>query len=118
MYLSYVDYGNMGGELEETAFERLALRAQKYVDRLTHGRLQKDTDVRRCVQLAMWALIGAMQESDEHGGRSVEQMSNDNVSVRYAAVADERRYAQIVREYLAGEVNDAGTELLYAGVDA
>lgn len=118
MYLEYADYVQMGGMLEEGVFARLEMRAEKCIDRLTHGRLHRESGVRECVRLAVWQLIGAMNDSDEHGGRSVEQLSNDSVSVRYASDRAEAGYARIVREYLSGETTEDGTELIYAGVDA
>lgn len=118
MYLEYAQYAQMGGELAEDAFIRLEMRARKCIDRLTHGRLRGENPVRESVKQAVWELMAAMQESDEHAGRSVESLTNDGVSVKYAAGDNDYRYAQIVREYLADERAASGVGLMYAGVDA
>jgi len=116
VYLEYTQYVQMGGEMAEDAFAWLELRARKCIDRLTHGRLKGEDPVRESVKLAMLEVMAAMQASDEHAGRQVESMSNDGVSIKYAA-AEGDRYAQIVREYLADECA-GGVGLMYAGVDA
>lgn len=116
MYLDYAQYAQLGGELAEEDFRWLEMRARKYIDRLTHGRLQGENPVRESVKAAMWRLMEAMQAGDEHGGRSVESLSNDGVSVKYAKEEGDR-LAQIVREYL-GDERAGGVGLMYAGVDA
>lgn len=116
--LDFAEYQLMGGTAAEAEYERLSLRAEKLVNRMTHGRLKADSEVRDCVKQACFALAEAMRQEDEHGGRAVETLSNDGVSVRYAPMDAQARYAAIVREYLSGEVSAAGTGLLYAGVDA
>lgn len=118
MYLDYGQYLQMGGELDEDVFIRLEARARKCIDRLTHGRLRSEIPVRESVKQAMWGLMTAMQENDEHSGRAVESLTNDGVSVKYAAGGDgNARYAQIVREYLGDETAASGVGLMYAGVD-
>ena len=116
MYLEYAQYAQMGGELAEEQFAWLEMRARKCIDRLTHGRLRNEMPVRESVKLAMWQLMQAMQQSDEHDGRQVESLTNDGVSVKYAGVEGDR-YAQIVKEFL-GDERAGGVGLMYAGVDA
>lgn len=116
VYLDYAQYAQMGGELAEEQFQWLEMRARKYIDRLTHGRLKGETPVRESVKLAMWKVMEALQASDEHEGRQVQSLTNDGVSVKYAD-AEGDRIAQIVREYL-GDERKGGVGLMYAGVDA
>ena len=40
MMLEYAEYQSRGGTAEENAFRMLEMRAEKMVDRLTHGRLR------------------------------------------------------------------------------
>lgn len=120
-YLDYTDYVSMGGTLGEAAFDLQEFRARQYIDAMTHGRIRGETTVRDAVKYATFALIGAMADSDHNHGREVASESNDGVSVSYAtsgAAGTQARYAQIVRDYLACEVDANGTALLYAGVDA
>lgn len=118
MYLNYDEYEQMNGTLEEEVFAPLAMRAQKLIDRMTHGRLQGEESVRESVKQAMFCLIGAMAEADSHGGRAVQALTNDGVSIKYMPGSVLLQYRQIVREFLADEKSAAGVGLMYAGVDA
>ena len=42
MYLTYAEYQNMGGTLEEATFNDLAYEAQTYIDWVTFRRLQEE----------------------------------------------------------------------------
>lgn len=129
MYLSFSEYVGMGGKIAEGAFARQELRARKLIDRMTHGRIRDETPVRDAVKAAMFELIDAGEAQDKeaaaHGGREIAGMSNDGVSVSYAAGGDlgfgmrwSARKCAIITEYLQGETTKEGIALLYAGVDA
>ena len=130
-YLTYDEYEQMGGQLSEAAFSTLEFRASKALDALTHGRVMNEQPVRMAVKQAVYALISAMQMDDEnanaYGGRDVQSMSNDGVSVTFAAGAQAgvdtvraqgARYMGLLKSYLAGETTGEGISLIYAGVDA
>ena len=118
MLLDYAGYRAMGGAAAENAFAGLEIRAEKCIARMTHGRLRGEAATRECVKQAAFALIEAMRQADEHGGRAVESLTNDGVSVKYAVEEMQAAYARIMREFLAGETDERGVALLYAGVDA
>ena len=90
-YLTYDEYEQMGGQLSEAAFSTLEFRASKALDALTHGRVMNEQPVRKAVKQAVYALIGTMHMDDEnanaYGGRDVQSMSNDGVSVTFSAAA-------------------------------
>lgn len=121
-YLEYSDYTSMGGALPEAAFDRHAFRAQQCIDAMTHGRMRADAQVRPAARYAAFELIGVLEAAERDHGREVASMSNDGVSIAYAVSGASggvsARCAQIVRGYLACEVDANGTALLYAGVDA
>ena len=130
-YLTYDEYKQMGGQLSEAAFSSLEFRASKAVDTLTHGRVMNEQPVRKAVKQAVYALIGTMHMDDEnasaYGGRDVQSMSNDGVSVTFASGAQagaeavraqNARYAGLLKSYLAGETTEDGLSLIYAGVGA
>ena len=118
--LSYARYQQLGGKLYEAAFAPLEMRASKVVDALTHGRVRRESPPREAVGRAVFALIAAMDAEAEDGGRAVTSLVNDGVSITYAARTGPLagRWAQVAREYLAGEETGDGLPLLYAGVEA
>lgn len=119
-YLTYSEYQDSGGTLGAAAFLRYEFRARQLVDQLTHGRVRSEQTVRESVQRAVFDLIEAMAGDASHGGRELQSMSNDGVSVAYAAASPSgtrARYGDIVCEYLDSEVTGDGVALLYAGVD-
>lgn len=128
MYLEYSDYAQMGGELEPDVYERLVAKAERLIDRATHGRLQRMAEVSKPVKYCIMELIGALQADESLGGvaagREISSMSNDGVSVSFAssgasaAMAASARHMAIIREWLDGEVTEDGVQLLYAGCDA
>lgn len=127
-YLTYDEYEQMGGQLSEAAFSTLEFRASKALDALTHGRVMNEQPVRMAVKQAVYALISAMQMDDEnasaYGGRDVQSMSNDGVSVTFASGAQgaeavraqSARYNNVLKAFLFGEVTEDGVPLIYAGV--
>lgn len=127
-YLTYDEYEQMGGQLSEAAFSALEFRASKAVDTLTHGRVMNEQPVRTAVKQAVYALIGTMHMDDEnasaYGGRDVQSMSNDGVSVTFSAAAaggdaaraQNARYNNVLKAFLFGEVTEDGVPLIYAGV--
>lgn len=118
-YLTYEQYLQMGGALEEAAFAPLQARAQACIDALTHRRMAGETSARPCATRAAFALVEAMRAQEEHAGRCVATMANDGLSVTYADGGEPSAiYARIVREHLSGQTTPQGVSVLYAGVDA
>lgn len=128
MYLTYEEYAGMGGGAPESAFRRLEAKARAEVNRLTFGRVTGEDPARQNVKFCMYDLICAI-EADEGiaamgAGREISAMSNDGISVSFAASgsgsarSSAARYAAIARSWLSGECTACGIPLLYAGVDA
>ena len=122
MYLDYGSYAQMGGELEPDVYERLAAKAERLIDRATHARLKAQAIVPDGVKYCIMELINAIQADESMGGmsagREISSMSNDGVSVSFAAMAASARYMEIIRQWLDGDTTEAGVHLLYAGCDA
>lgn len=120
MYLTQRQFENMGGaEMDDVIYNRYAAHADAVIDRMTHGRIKDEETVRSNVQYAAFDLITAMVSDSANNGHEVASVSNDGVSVTYAsgaATSPQRRYANIVRDYLENEEID-GVSILYAGVD-
>ena len=114
---------------------RQYLRARQ---RQRAGRQRSDTvsrahDARRAICAAhhghaLPELRAAIQADENMGsmsaGREISSMSNDGVSVSFAAsgasaaMAASARYMAIIHGWLDGETTEAGVHLLYAGCDA
>lgn len=128
MYLDFNTFAKMGGDnsLAEQ-YSRLEFKARRLIDQMTHDRLAGETPVRDSVKYCMFELISAIT-SDEQiaglGGREIASMSNDGISATYVTGSDTdsniigKRYARIIRQWLAGETTACGINILYAGVDA
>lgn len=104
---------NYHGQLSESDFLALSMRAAAYVDDLTMGRSSGDlteAEAQR-VDLALCAVTDAMHTAQELGG--VTSQTNDGVSVSYAA-----DYAGATGKHIrdAAAVYLAQTNLLFRGV--
>lgn len=137
MYLTYAEYQNMGGTLEEATFDDLAYEAQTYIDWVTFRRLQEEgSDIPEAVKKCMYHIIklianklAALQANpnglEEHNseGAGIESQSNDGVSISYNVISAKDIVATMQKEiddtisrYLQGIRNNLGKKLLYRGL--
>lgn len=137
MYLSYVEYQNMGGTLDETAFNDFEFEAEAIVDWYTFNRLQNDTTYPEKLKQCMYKLIKLAQqkqdalslgasedgESTEGSGKYVASRSNDGVSISYNIMSASEVFGTLKDEtkktiilYLNGVVNELGRKVLYRGL--
>lgn len=139
MYLSYEDYKNMGGTLDETTFDDLAFEASTQIDWYTFGRLRSENyeslakDVKKCMyhiiklirdeQLA--SSLATDSEGDETNGTAstIVSQSNDGVSISYNVLSAsdavenaKTKIEQSIKRYLAYVKNSLGRKVLYRGV--
>ena len=121
MYASYQDYTQrFGGRAipDEAAFNRLAIRADAVLDRITLGRAAKYRDVRGRLAMACCAVAEKLQEQEEAlltengGGRiAAEQVGDHRVQYRTQSRLDlNAEMAALAELYLTG------TGLLYRGI--
>jgi hypothetical protein len=132
MYLTYEEYQNMGGTLDETTFNDLEFEAEALVNWYTFNRLKKDTTFPEELKRLMKYLINNAQANpissvtNDAAGVStsvVSSQSNDGVSVSYNVLsakdtmeALKASSAEAVQRYLQGVMNEAGQLLLYRGI--
>lgn len=133
MYLTYAEYQNMGGTLDEATFDDLEFQAEAVVNWYTFNRLKQDTtfpeELKRLMKYlinlaySQSGLIDASGSGDVDTSKTIASQSNDGVSVSYNilsakdlmdAVKSESESA--VKMYLQGVMNEAGRLLLYRGV--
>ena len=136
MYLTYDEYIDMGGTLEdETAFEQFEFEARSIIDWWTFNRLHKQTTYPEAVKRCMFRLIELAQEKEIAmtpvvGGSSntvktagIVRESNDEVLTEYNTLTSKQTLDMVraetktvVSRYLQGVRNSLGHSLLYRGV--
>lgn len=137
MYLTFVEYQNMGGTLDETAFSDFEFEAEAIIDWYTFNRLQNDSTYPEKLKQCMYKLIKLAQErqgalslgeadsgeSTENTGRYIASRSNDGVSVSYNVMGASEVFSSLkdemgktVQLYLNGVVNELGRKVLYRGL--
>ncbi len=146
MYLTYEAYQNMGGTLEETAFNNFEYEAETIVNWYTFNRLKEETEYPDELARCMYKLIeyaklqaDALMLGRELGGEAgssnqgtnisyIKSQSNDGVSVSYNSIdasdlfgklsSNDRGnpFETIVFRYLQGVRNSLGKRLTYRGL--
>lgn len=123
--LTHNRYAELGGTCDHMDFVRYVAKAEALIHDVTHGRLDGDDPIPDSVEFAVFDIVNAMHEDALNGSatREITSMSNDGVSVTYAAsglkpsAAISAKYMSIVRGYLRNETDSHGTMLLYCGVN-
>ena len=136
-YLTYDEYTEVGGTLDETEFNYYAYEAESYIDWYTFNRLHKMTEipdaVKRCevylikfIQERLAVLGVSLGENDGNANNpimSVMSQSNDGVSVSYGSMSAKdanaslyKEVEQTIQRQLAGVTNELGRKLLYRGI--
>lgn len=135
MYLTYSEYQNMGGTLDETLFNDLEFEAEAQVDWYTFNRLQNEAQFPERLKRCMYALIKLIYKvqqasmlGDDGSGDSeinaaVASQSNDGVSISYNVVSakdavdlSKSEIEATIQHYLQGVMNSLGRKVLYRGL--
>lgn len=94
MYITYDEYKQLGGEVEETAFPLLEIKARKKLDYWTQNRITETNDD---IKLCMYTIINCIND-EETGESDVTSFSNDGISVSYAdAKTQEQKMNDVYR---------------------
>lgn len=136
-YLTYDEYTEVGGTLDETEFNYYAYEAESYIDWYTFNRLHNTTvipdAVKRCevylikfIQERLSVLGVSMGDSGSTAKNPIMSMmsqSNDGVSVSYGNMSAKdanaslyKEVEQTIQRQLAGVTNELGRKLLYRGL--
>lgn len=120
-YLNYEEYRSLGGELSETAFNRIVDRVNGIINNATHGRIEK----MQTVPVQAKALARDLIEycvSNPVAGSNITSKSqsagNVSESESYTVKTNEEQAADIdnmIFDYLMSVKDDNGTPLLYRG---
>ena len=136
MYLTYADYQNMGGTLDEATFGEFEFEAEAIINWYTFNRLKKSVTYPPELAKCMYALIKFAQErqailspgesvdeSSGSGTAAIASRSNDGVSISYNIMSASDLFnklktemRRVVQMYLNGVVNELGQKLLYRGL--
>lgn len=133
MYLTYEEYLNMGGTLDEAAFDNYLIDAEMLIDWYTFNRLENETVIPEKVKKCVYKLISLAdmkskafvlgREVNGDGNASVASQSNDGVSISYNTISASQALdliksdaENIIKQYLNGVVNSLGRKLLYRGI--
>jgi hypothetical protein len=123
-YLTYNEYQELGGTLNETPFNVLELEAQKNVDKYTFGRLQNLKQQINEVKVCIFKLIGLIDTYNtyENQNKSISSESTDGYSISSSQATENVSKAKIneikaiIKTYLAECKLQDGTPYLYVGV--
>lgn len=118
-YLSYGEYRQLGGNLNEMPFNVLELRARKKVDERTLGRLKDLPNQIAEVKTCIYQLIESMQIHEKQKSKNISSESTDGYSVSYGtstSTEENKQYDDIIRDYLLTCKLEDGTPYLYCGV--
>ena len=135
MYLTYEEYQNMGGTLDETTFNDLEFEARTYIDWVTFNRLWNETEIPERVKECVYHIIKLIQnkldalnangswDSENTDGSMIASQSNDGVSISYNILSAKDIISEVNKElddainrYLQGVTNSLGKKLLYRGL--
>lgn len=135
MYLTYAEYQEYGGTLDETTFNDISFEASSLIDWYTFNRLQNDSNYPEAVKRCMYSIIkyiiaqqqvnGISNDSADNSGvvAGIASQSNDGVSISYNVLSakdvvesGKAQIKQIIQQYLSSVVNSLGQKVLYRGV--
>lgn len=120
IYLTYTEYKEIGGTLDETAFNRNIDRAFGIIDNATHNRIERMAEIPQRAKTLCRDLLEYLVENN--GVKIVTSKSQSaggvSESESYATKTVDDIYGDIqnmLYDYLGNEKTDNGTPLLYRG---
>lgn len=124
-YLTYNEYIELGGTLEEMPFKILELEARQSVDKYTFGRLKNREEQNQEVKLLVYRLMTLIEsyKSLEQQNKAIASENTDGYSISYSTPSTSTTEAQesekkaLVKEYLIDCKLEDGTPYLYCGAD-
>ena len=121
IYLTYTEYKEIGGTLEETAFIRNIDRACGIIDNATHNRIECMAEVPQRAKALCRDLVEYLARystSDMVVSSRSQSAGGVTESESYVTKTDTELQADIdnmIADYLMAETDDNGTPLLYRG---
>lgn len=140
MYLTYDDFQEMGGMLDDAAFQDLEFEARTIIDWYTFGRIKKmyengeklPEEINRCMYRLIaylkdlqdaTAAVGSDGITSTGESAGIASQSNDGVSISYNTISAseklrdaDKEKQKIVQRYLNTVVDSLGRRVLYRGL--
>lgn len=126
-YLTYEEYIEYGGHLDNVSFSRLEYRAEVYVDKVSFGKLRKETKIPEAVKRLIFELVHLINTSadisKEDYTPTISSEGNDGYSISYNAGSivgvemAQKQIASMIEDYLANVRTESGEPLLYCGLN-
>ena len=123
-YLTYQEYADLGGTLEETPFNLLEYEARKEIDERTQERLIGKGNEYQDVELCVYELIrklNSYKKSDSRN-KNISSESTDGYTVNYGTQAEDTIKARkveledVIDTYLSNLKID-GVRVIWRGYD-
>lgn len=123
-YLTYEQYQEWGGTLDESAFNLAEIKARSRIDVMTQGRVKAMETVPEQVQAAMMEIIAVDQTfsaSAQAASPVAASFTTDGYSESYGSAesrtaAIEKQLTGSILTLLDGVLDDEGVPLTFAGV--
>lgn len=122
-YLTYDEYVELGGTLDETPFNILEMQAQLNIDNYTYGRLKNLSNQNNQVKLCIYQLISTLKSYSDGNARdkSIVSENTDGYSVSYGGTnieltkSQKQEISNIIDTYLSECRLPNGTPYLHIG---
>lgn len=116
-YADYNFYINNGvGSVPKADFNKLIIQASMKIKANTFGRVNENKPQEE-VKLCACSLVDQMYEYSKNEGKQSETVGPHSVSyTNVAAIDKDKRYFNIIKEYLSEVYCTDGTPILYRGV--
>ena len=116
-YLTYSEYQEIGGKLQQMPFNLLEYRARKEIDRNTFNRFTSINDYPQELKLCINDMINEIQNYNEIGNKASETVGSYSVTFNKPVTVEEQKTLDnIIKSYLSEtKINDV--PVLYCGVD-
>ena len=123
-YLTYEEYGSLGGTLGEMPFNILELKAQQIINERTQNRLKNIEEIPQEVKICVYDLINTMNKynlSNNSTSSNISSENTDGYSVTYKSGTElteeqKKQYDDVMETDLYGVIVD-NTPILYLGVN-
>ena len=124
-YLTYQEYVEFGGTMDEADFTVAEFKARSRIDWLTMGRVQNMAEIPDEVKLAMMVIIkvdSKFSATAQADSAIVSSFSTDGYSESYGGASEQSAAAENkvnneVIKMLFGVLDDFGVPLIYRGLD-
>lgn len=125
-YLTYDEYKELGGNLEQTPFNLLEFEARRIIDSKTQQRLKNVKELPQEVKICVYSLIDTLNSyvNESQTSKNISSESVGSYSVSYATgtqiqeivKSKNTELTDVVLTYLTGVIVN-GEHIIYLGVN-